>query len=69
MGFVVFKINVILIRTRIADTVVVNDVSCSRENAITRAAINFFDTMLSTEYQRHHINIIIISVIMFLFWL
>ena len=41
--------NNIIIRKRIADTVIVDGVTCMRKNVITRVVIRFYDTTLSTE--------------------
>ena len=40
---------IVIIRQRTAGVVVVDDVTCTRLNLITRVVIRFFDTTLSTE--------------------
>ena len=49
--FIAFRMNNILMRKRIADTDVVNDVTSTRQSVITRVAIQYdvYDMTLSTE--------------------
>ena len=46
---IAFKIDIISIRTRIVDKDVVNDVTYSCQNIITRVVIRFYDITLSIE--------------------
>ena len=45
--FVVFKMNNISIRKRIADMDVVNDVTCTRQSVTTRWLYDFYDPKVS----------------------
>ena len=47
--FITFKMNIILIRKRIVDTDVVNDIMCTRQSVITPVVKQFYDTTLSIE--------------------
>ena len=53
--FIAFKMNIISKRKHIVDIDVVNDVKCKCQSVITCVwSFDFYDTMLSTEKQRHH---------------
>ena len=54
MGFIDFKMNIILIRKCIVDMDVVNDVTCLRQSALYVWPYDFYDTTLSTELQRRN---------------
>ena len=41
MGFIAFKMNIILVRKRIADMDVVKDVTYTRQSVITRVVMRF----------------------------